>query len=188
MVSSPWSQAAIGAASRRAKGERDGWRRWMLLRRSRANPTSVTAYLCFAPADATLADLVHVAESRRWTVEICFEAAKQEVGLAEYEVRSWMGWHRHVTLACLAHVFLTTLRAHGIDPTDEALKGGLHRAAWPRSRRSAGPPAPDRARDLPPAHAPLGDQPTGRCGGLALSPPHRRVITSVVIDATTTVP
>jgi len=101
----------------------DGWRRWVLLRRSVAEPADVTAYVCFAPADATLADLVRVAGSR-WTVEICFEAAKQEVGLAEYEVRSWTGWHRHVTLACLAHAFLTTLRAHGIDPTDEMLKGG----------------------------------------------------------------
>ena len=86
----------------------------MLLRRSRAEPTELTAYVCFAPANATLADLVRVTGSR-WTVEICFEAAKQEVGLAEYEVRSWTGWHRHVTLACLAHAFLTVVRAHVVD-------------------------------------------------------------------------
>jgi SRSO17 transposase len=41
----------------------------------------------------------------------CFEAAKQEVGLADYEVRSWHGWHRHVTLAMLALAFLAGLRA-----------------------------------------------------------------------------
>ena len=101
----------------------DGWRRWVLLRRSLADPTELTAYVCFAPDEATLADLVRVAGSR-WTVEMCFEAAKQEVGLAEYEVRSWTGWHRHVTLACLAHAFLTVVRAHGVDPAHEALKGG----------------------------------------------------------------
>jgi len=100
-----------------------GWRRWVLLRRSVAAPTGVTASVCFAPAAATLADLVRVA-GRRWTVEICFEAAKQEVGLAEYAVRSWTGWHRHVTLACLAHAFLTVLRAHDVDPLAAGLKGG----------------------------------------------------------------
>jgi SRSO17 transposase len=46
-----------------------------------------------------------------WLVEECFEAAKQEVGLADYEVRSWRGWHRHVTLAMLALALLAGLRA-----------------------------------------------------------------------------
>ena len=100
-----------------------GWRRWVLLRRSVADPTEVTAYVCFAPAGTPLADLARVAGTR-WTVEICFEAAKQEVGLDEYEVRSWTGWYRHVTLACLAHAFLAVVRAHGRDPLAEAKKGG----------------------------------------------------------------
>jgi hypothetical protein len=38
----------------------------------------------------------------RWTVEECFEAAKGEVGLDQYEVRSWHGWYRHITLAMIA--------------------------------------------------------------------------------------
>jgi SRSO17 transposase len=100
-----------------------GWQRWVLLRRSVADPADVTAYVCFAPAGTTLTDLVRVAGTR-WTVEICFEAAKQEVGLDEYEVRSWTGWHRHITLACLAHAFLTIVRAHGVDPLGAAEKGG----------------------------------------------------------------
>jgi SRSO17 transposase len=100
----------------------DGWERWVLLRRSVADPTEVTPYVCFAPTGTTLADLVRVAGTR-WTVEICFEAAKQEVGLDEYEVRSWTGWHRHITLACLAHAFLTVVRAHGVDPLAETKKG-----------------------------------------------------------------
>jgi SRSO17 transposase len=52
-------------------------------------------------------------------VEECFEAAKQEVGLADYEVRSWHGWHRHVTLAMLALALLAGLRARL-----NAVKGG----------------------------------------------------------------
>jgi SRSO17 transposase len=94
----------------------------VLLRRSVADPTDVTAYVCFAPVGTTLAGLVRVAGCR-WTVEICFEAAKQEVGLDEYEVRSWTGWYRHVTLACLAHTFLTVVRAHGVDPLAAPQKG-----------------------------------------------------------------
>jgi len=48
----------------------------------------------------------------RWTVEQCFEEAKGEVGLDEYEVRSFQGWYRHMTLCMLAHAFLTVLRAY----------------------------------------------------------------------------
>ena len=46
----------------------------------------------------------------RWTVESCFETAKGEVGLDQYEVRSWTGWHRHITLALFAHADLAALR------------------------------------------------------------------------------
>jgi SRSO17 transposase len=107
-----------------------GWQRGVLLRRGVADPTAVTAYVCFCPDETTLADLVRVAATR-WTVEICSEAAKQEVGLDEYEVRSWTGWYRHITLACLAHAFLTVVRAHGVDPLGEAGKGGPARRRVP---------------------------------------------------------
>lgn len=92
-----------------------GWSRWLLLRRSLTNPTKVTPYACFAPAETSLAALVRVAGTR-WTVESGFESTKQEVGLDEYEVRTYQGWYRHITLACLAHAFLIVLRTHGLDP------------------------------------------------------------------------
>ena len=53
---------------------------------------------------------------KRWAVEECFETAKGECGLDEYEVRSWTGWHRHVTLALLAHAYLTVVRAQAANP------------------------------------------------------------------------
>ena len=62
-----------------------------------------------SPEEATLADLVRVAGTR-WTIEACFEAAKGETGLDQYEVRSWTGWHRHITFAMLAHAYLAVLR------------------------------------------------------------------------------
>ena len=70
----------------------------------------------FAPTDTPLAAIVR-AIGARWTIEDVFKLAKRQVGLDQYEVRSWTGWHRHTTLALLA---LTTL-ALG------AAKGGTHR-------------------------------------------------------------
>jgi SRSO17 transposase len=90
--------------------EEPGWERWLLVRRSIADPADLAYFVVFAPAGLRLLDLARAA-GRRWLVEECFEAAKQEVGLADYEVRSWHGWHRHVTLAMLALAFLAGLRA-----------------------------------------------------------------------------
>ncbi len=46
----------------------------------------------------------------RWTIEECFEEAKGQVGLDEYEVRRWDAWYRHITLAMLAHAYLAVIR------------------------------------------------------------------------------
>jgi len=54
----------------------------------------------------------------RWTIESCFETAKGEVGLDQYEVRTWTAWHRHVTLAMLALAFLTVVRTAAIGGQD----------------------------------------------------------------------
>src|SRR3712207_9224544 len=81
----------------------------LLIRRSPAKPDELAYHLTHAPERTTLAELVRVAGTR-WAIENCFEAAKGEVGLDEYEVRSWAGWHRHVTLAMLAHAYLAALR------------------------------------------------------------------------------
>src|SRR3954452_17129075 len=61
----------------------------------------------------------------RWTIEACFEAAKGEVGLDEYEVRSWTGWHHHVTLAMLAHAYLAVVRQHAIRGSGPRPRGRL---------------------------------------------------------------
>jgi SRSO17 transposase len=46
----------------------------------------------------------------RWPIETCFEDGKQYLGMGEYEVRSWRGWHHHMTLVILAHFFLVRLQ------------------------------------------------------------------------------
>jgi len=93
------------------------WRRWLLVRRSVSEPTDLTAYVVFAPRDSALEAVVRAAGSR-WTVESCFEAAKGEVGLDQYEVRSWTGWYRHITLAMWAYALLTVLRAAHLPPEE----------------------------------------------------------------------
>ena len=87
-----------------------GWQRWLLVRRKVDDPADLSTYICFAPAETPLTTLVEVAGSR-WHIEACFEEAKGEVGLDQYEVRSWTGWYRHITMACLAHTFLSVLRS-----------------------------------------------------------------------------
>ena len=85
------------------------WRRWLLVRRGLDDRQELAFYLAAGPARTTLTRLAKTAGAR-WAVEGAFEAAKQEVGLADYEVRSWTGWHRHVTLALLAHAVLAAVR------------------------------------------------------------------------------
>src|SRR5919202_1551897 len=107
---------------------------WLLVRRSIADPADLAYFVVFAPSGLRLVDLARVA-GRRWLVEECFEAAKQEVGLADYEVRSWRGWHRHVTLAMLALALLAGLRAglNRLKGAREPLASPSYRSASPRS-------------------------------------------------------
>jgi SRSO17 transposase len=85
------------------------WEHWLLIRRSHKDPKALAYYVVFGPAPTTLAALARVA-GRRWAIEECFELAKQEVGLADYEIRSWHGWYRHITLAMFALAFLAGMR------------------------------------------------------------------------------
>jgi SRSO17 transposase len=89
-------------------------RYWLLIRR-RLTDGELAHYLCFGPPGAALAELVAVA-GRRWAIEESFQAAKGEVGLDHYQVRRYHAWYRHITLAMLAHAFLTVTRAGATDP------------------------------------------------------------------------
>jgi len=85
----------------------------LLVRRSLSDG-ELAYYVVFAPADTPLQTLLDVA-GQRWKVEECFELAKDEVGLDQYEVRHWTGWYRHITLAMWALAYLTVLRAQALD-------------------------------------------------------------------------
>lgn len=86
---------------------------WLLARRALSDVTDLAYYVGFGPAETPLATLVRVAGTR-WAIETSLEEAKGEVGLDEYEVRRWDGWHRHVTLCLLAHAVLAVTRAAAV--------------------------------------------------------------------------
>jgi SRSO17 transposase len=98
----------------------EGFSRWLLVRRQIDDPDELAAYVAFASEQSTLEELAKVAGSR-WQIEEAFEEAKGEVGLDHYEVRSWVGWYRHITLAMFAHAFLCAIRAsgHEVEPSQK---------------------------------------------------------------------
>jgi SRSO17 transposase len=92
----------------RVVAERDdlpGPELWLVVERGLDQEAKVKYYLSNAEAKVPLLTLAQVGHTR-WPVEDCFLQGKQEVGLDAYEVRSWLGWHHHLTLVMLALWFL----------------------------------------------------------------------------------
>ena len=116
-----WHRISAGTGS---KGPR--WYDWawacahqdghsLLIRRG--SDGTLAFYRCWSPAPVPLATLVHVAGAR-WSIEEQFQAAKSQVGLDHYQVRTWTGWHRFTTLAMLALAFLMACAAATRPPAD----------------------------------------------------------------------
>ena len=82
---------------------------WVVFRRSMSDPPESKVFLSNASAETPKAELVRLS-GMRWPIEICFEEAKSNLGMAQYQTRSWRGWHHHMTLVILAHHFLVRLR------------------------------------------------------------------------------
>jgi SRSO17 transposase len=124
-----WQRLSAGAG---AHGERvyswawipltisTGWS-WVLLRRNDTT-NEIAYYRTFSPNPVPLRTLVKVA-GQRWRVEECFQTSKGLTGLDQHQVRRWTSWHRWVTLAMLAHAFLTVITA--AERTDHPAPDGL---------------------------------------------------------------
>ena len=80
-----------------------------MVRGSLSNPGELAYYVCYGPARTSLAELARV-DGTRWAIAECFEEAKGQVGLDQYEVRRWDGWYRHIMLSMLAHAYLSVIR------------------------------------------------------------------------------
>jgi SRSO17 transposase len=104
--------------------------RWLLMGRSIVEPEEIAYYLCYGPAQTSVHELIRIA-GKRWVIEDCFEAAKGEVGLDEYEVRKWDGWQRHITLCLLSHAYLAVVRSVAEDEEDAAKRGTPPRVSIP---------------------------------------------------------
>ncbi|WP_432095500.1 hypothetical protein [Streptomyces sp. bgisy100] len=68
----------------------------------------ISYFHCYNPRGESLSELVAVI-GLRWPVEECFEAAKQQAGLDDYQVRKYDAWYRHITLSMLALAFLAAM-------------------------------------------------------------------------------
>jgi SRSO17 transposase len=121
LPASAWSQQTIKEGSKgpivaafatlRMIGVREGLpgpEVWLILRRNEQTGELKT-YLSNAPPDTPLTTLVRLS-GMRWPIDICFEDGKQSLGMGDYEVRSWRGWHHHMTLCILDHFFLVRLQ------------------------------------------------------------------------------
>jgi SRSO17 transposase len=113
---SAWQRRSCGNG---AKGHR--WYDWalvatispahhVLIRRSVTRPQELAFYLCHSTRPITMTRLIRVAGAR-WTIEECFQTAKNETALDHYQVRQYPAWYRYITLAMLAMAFLAVTRA-----------------------------------------------------------------------------
>lgn len=96
----------------RVVAERDdlpGPELWLVIERGCEQQTYVKYYLSNAALACPLRTLAQVAHTR-WPIEDCFLRGKDELGLGDYEVQGWRGWHHHQTLVLLALWFLVLLR------------------------------------------------------------------------------
>src|SRR5262249_37952371 len=82
---------------------------WLLIRRSLGAGPEIKYSISNADAETPLATLARVA-CTRCRVEEFFEDCKSYLGMAEYETRSWVGWHHHMTLVGLAYLFVILVR------------------------------------------------------------------------------
>ena len=87
-------------------GTVDG-RHWLVVRRCLDEPNELAYYLVWAPPDTPLPIMVQ-AIGARWSIEEDLQASKA-LGLDQYEVRSYQGWYRHITLVLLAYGFLLSI-------------------------------------------------------------------------------
>ena len=104
-----WSSSSRRCGSGAMRHRKPGPPSWLLIRRSLGAEPELKYYISNADAETPLSTLALVA-CTRCRVEEFFEDCKSYLGMAQYETRSWVGWHHHMTLVGLAHLFVTLAR------------------------------------------------------------------------------
>lgn len=84
---------------------------WLVVRRPHDQTTRTPwkYYRSNAPKQTAWKTLARMT-AWRWPVETVIEECKEELGLDQYEVRGWVGWHHHTTMTLLSHHFLVQIR------------------------------------------------------------------------------
>jgi SRSO17 transposase len=99
-----------------------GMRRWLVIRRLDEDLDELTYFLAHGPAATTTDELIRLCRIR-WVIEECFAQTKGEVGLDQSEVRTWLAWHRFITLGLLAHALLVVVRTQAVGDAAVVKKG-----------------------------------------------------------------
>lgn len=130
---------------------------WAVFRRGLGEAPETKVFLTNAPASCAKRVLARLS-GMRWPIEVAFVEAKGDVGMDQYEVRTWRGWHHHMTQTVLAHHFLLRLRLRGgksgadaraseAAPRRRAPRAG-HAESRPRARHRAVSPGTELRRVL----------------------------------------
>ncbi len=125
----PLTVEAVKVRVRAKTAPGDGYDETLVVIRERQADGSLKHdyYLSNAPPETPLAEVCRVAKAAH-RIEECLHRAKSEAGLADYEVRTWRGWHHHQTLSLLATWFLTQESRQG-----KKHHAGDHRSADPHA-------------------------------------------------------
>ncbi len=99
-----------------------GMQRWLLVQRDLDDPSDLAYHVAAGPEATPVEELLRVCGSR-WQIEEGFAQAKGEVGLDQYEVRTWAAWHRFMTLCLLAHAYLVVMRRAACEDESAEEKG-----------------------------------------------------------------
>jgi SRSO17 transposase len=116
----PWNEVVLGIGAKgpivtndkyllvtEVRDGRPGKDVWLYVRK--LSDGSMKYALCNESPDASAEDLRRPA-LLRWSIEQCFNECKDYLGMDHYETRSWVGWHRHMLLCLIAHLFIIKLR------------------------------------------------------------------------------
>lgn len=116
---------------------------WLLARRSVSSPSEVAWYLSNASEATPLTTLADVA-STRFVIEQCLEEAKDDVGLDQYEVRTWPAWHRHITLSMMALAWLASVQLTLVTRESSTRPAGAPESTSGKALRPRRPSPPGR--------------------------------------------
>lgn len=96
------------------EGSNRAFQWWLIIRRDPETKKDYKYTLSNASKDTSIERLAFMQGQRYW-VERCFEDAKSECGMADYQVRKWRGWHSHMILVMLSMLFMHKEKIHNED-------------------------------------------------------------------------